>query len=99
MSELMTIARIYALEGEDHLDDVLKILQDEDKLAGVTVMRGIAGYGESGKLHTSSLLDLSLELPLVVEFYDEAERVERVIEKLQAELGLKHIISWQVRSH
>lgn len=95
----ITIARIYTLEGHDSLDLALSILHDEENITGVTVMRGIAGFGADRQVHTSSLLDLSLELPLVLEFYDEPEKVANAISKLQSRLELKHIVSWQAMVH
>ncbi len=65
-SKAITVARVYTLEGHDQLNQVLDILHDEEKIAGITVMRGIAGFGESREIHTSSLLSLSLELPLII---------------------------------
>ena len=94
----VTIARIYTLEGHDHLNQVLDILQKQ-QLIGVTVVRGIAGIGASGEVHTSSLLNLSLELPLVIEFHDEPEKIDEVIEVLKNQLDLKHIVSWPAHSH
>ncbi len=91
----ITIARIYTLEGHDHLNQALDILHDEENILGVTVTRGIAGYGKDRKVHTSSLLSLSLELPLIIEFYDEPEKMARVIEVIQSKLDFKHIVSWQ----
>ena len=98
-SRQVTIARVHTLEGHDHLNGVLDILRDEEKIIGVTVVRGIAGYGVSGIIHTSSLLNLSLELPLIIEFYDDTEKVEKAIEKLKSRLDLKHIISWPATAH
>lgn len=97
----ITIARVYTLEGHDHLNRILDILHDQEKILGATVIRGIAGYGASGTraVHTSSLLDLSLQLPLIVEFYDEPEKVARVIEILKCKLDLKHIVSWNAEAH
>lgn len=95
----ITIARVYTMEGRDHLDRVLNILRDEEKIRGVTVMRGIAGMGASRQIHTSSLLDLSLELPLVIEFYDEPLKIEKAIHALQSRLKLKHIVSWPATAH
>jgi PII-like signaling protein len=99
MSKEITIARVYTLEGHDQLNHVLDILHDEEGILGATVIRGIAGYGVSREIHTSSLLNLSLELPLIVEFYDETEKVLQAIEKLKNRLALKHIISWSVTAH
>ena len=94
----ITIARVYTLEGHDHLNQTLEILQ-RAKIAGVTVIRGIAGIGSTGELHTSSLLSLSLELPIIIEFHDEPEKIESIIATLKAKLDLKHIVSWPVTAH
>lgn len=98
-SKTITIVRVYALEGHDHLNLALNILHDEENITGVTVLRGIAGFGADRQVHTSSLLDLSLELPLVLEFYDEPEKVANAITKLQTRLGLKHIVSWTATAY
>lgn len=98
-SRQVTFVRVFTLEGNDHLNRALDILRDEEKIIGVTVVRGIAGYGASGVIHTSSLLNMSLELPLVIEFYDEHEKVKKAIDKLKSRLDLKHIISWHAVAH
>lgn len=95
----ITIARIYTLEGHDHLNKALTILRDQENIAGVTVIRGIAGYGANHEIHTSSLLSLSLELPLIIEFYDAPEKVSKTIEILKAKLDLEHIVSWPATAH
>ena len=68
----ITFVRIYLTEGEGRMESLLKRLHDEEKVQGVTVFRGISGVGSSGKLHSSSLLDMSLDLPLVVERHNSA---------------------------
>jgi uncharacterized protein len=95
----VTIARIYTLEGHDQLNQALDILRDEEKIFGVTIIRGIVGFGENREVHTSSLLTLSLELPLIIEFYDEPEKVENAIQILKSRLDFKHIVSWSATSH
>ena len=95
----VTIARVYTLEGHDQLNQALDLLHDEEKIFGVTIIRGIAGFGENREVHTSSLLTLSLELPLIIEFYDEPEKVEKAIQVLQSRLDLKHIISWPAMAY
>lgn len=95
----ITIARIYTLEGHDQLNHALDILRDEEKMIGVTVFRGIEGIGASGQLHSSSLIDLSLDLPVIIEFYDEPEKVTRAIQALQSRLDFKHIVSWPATAH
>ena len=95
----VTIARAYSLEGHDELNQALNILRDEEKILGVTIIRGIAGFGDNREVHTSSLLTLSLELPLIIEFYDVPEKVANAIQVLQSKLQLKHVISWPAVIH
>ncbi len=45
-------------------------------LAGATVIRGLEGFGAHSRLHTTRILRLSEDLPVVVEIVDEAERIE-----------------------
>lgn len=46
-------------------------------LAGATVLRGIEGFGASQHVHTTRLLSLSEDLPVVIIIVDEAERIEQ----------------------
>ena len=92
----VTMVRVYLTEAEAHLSALLKQLNDEHKVRGVTVFRGIAGFGQSGKMHSSSLLDVSLDLPVVIEFFDEPEKATAVIESLYPKVGAGHIVSWPV---
>ncbi len=47
----------------------------EMHLAGATVLRGPMGFGKSSRVHTSKILRLSLDLPLVIEIIDTEEKV------------------------
>jgi len=90
----VTMVRIYLTESQRILDTLLKQLHDEEKVMGVTVFRGISGFGKSGKMHIVSLLDLSLNLPLVIEFFDTPQRVEAILDHLQNLLEPRHIVTW-----
>lgn len=48
-------------------------------LAGATVLRGTAGFGANRRVHTTKLLELSMNLPLVVEIVDTADKVQRLL--------------------
>ncbi len=90
----VTMVRVYLTEERAHLSKLIKRLNDEHRVRGVTVFRGVAGFGQSGEIHSSSLLDVSLDLPVVIEFFDEAEKAAVVIEELYTIVGSGHIISW-----
>jgi uncharacterized protein len=47
--------------------------------AGATVVRGMAGFGASSVIHTASLLDLSADLPIVIEVVDDQAHVDRLL--------------------
>jgi hypothetical protein len=51
----------------------------EEGLAGATVVRGIEGFGADSHLHTSRILRMSEDLPIVIEIVDEAERVDAIL--------------------
>lgn len=46
--------------------------------SGVTVLRGITGFGKESKIHSSDLLALSSDLPIVIEIVDEPEKIEEL---------------------
>ncbi len=54
----------------------------QEGLAGATVLRGIEGFGAKSHLHTSRILRLSEDLPLVVEVVDKADNIQRVLPML-----------------
>ena len=47
----------------------------EQGLAGATVLRGLMGFGANSRIHTSKILRLSLDLPIVVEIVDTPEKI------------------------
>lgn len=90
----VVMVRIYLTEGEHLMKKLLARLHDEDKVQGVTVFRGISGFGRSGKVHSATLLDLSLDLPLVIEFFDTPDKVKRILTHLKDVLPPGHVVSW-----
>ena len=48
-------------------------------LAGATVLRGIEGFGAHSRIHSSRILRLSEDLPVVIELVDSAENIDRVL--------------------
>ena len=59
----------------------------QEGLAGATVVRGIEGFGADSRLHTSRILRLSEDLPVVVEIVDTPEQIDRVVPILDEMVG------------
>ena len=90
----VTMVRIYLTEGDHQLHKLLDFLNKEEHVRGVTAFRGIAGFGESGKVHEASLIDIAMDLPLVLEFFDLPERAEKIMRDLNQMVGPGHIVNW-----
>lgn len=90
----VTMVRLYCTEGQGKLKDILSRLHDDFRVRGVTVFRGVAGFGASGELHSSGLLDLSLDLPQVIEFFDEQVKVAEILSELSSSFEPGHVVSW-----
>lgn len=67
--------------GEDDKDDgrplyeAIVLKAREMHLAGATVLRGALGYGHSSRLHTTKILRLSEDLPLVIEIVESEDKI------------------------
>lgn len=90
----VTMVRIYLHEAKGRVAELLRYLHDECKVRGVTVFRGVTGFGETGKYHSSTLMDMSLDLPVVVEFYDDTSKVAATLEHLDTLVKPGHIVHW-----
>ena len=95
----ITIARIYLTEGKHVHKKILDRLHNEEKVKGVTMFRAVSGYGNSGVVHEATLVDLSLDLPLVIEFFDSDEKIKRVINDLKDLVDPDHVITFAAESH
>ncbi len=56
----------------------------ETGMAGATVIRGVLGFGANSRIHTSKILRLSEDLPLVIEIVDTEEKIESFLPELDA---------------
>lgn len=70
--------------GHKPLYEALVLEAKQQAIAGATVLRGILSYGASSRIHTAKLLDLSFDLPIVVEIVDQNEKIEQFLEKANA---------------
>ena len=65
-------------EGKS-LYKALVLKAKELDLAGATVYQGCMGYGANSRIHTASLIDLSADLPIMIEIIDSAEYIEKFL--------------------
>jgi uncharacterized protein len=56
-------------------------------LAGATVLRGPVGFGRSARLHTTKVLRLSQDLPIVIEIVDAEDRINTFLPELEKLMG------------
>ncbi len=81
-----TLMRIHIGEsdkwrGKPLYEAIVELLRKE-KFSGVTVLRGVAGYGGSSIYHTDKILRLSQDLPIILEVVESTERIEQILPRL-----------------
>ena len=54
-------------------------LAKELDMAGASVFRGLMGYGANSRIHTASIVDLSGDLPILIELVDSEEYINRLL--------------------
>lgn len=81
------LIRIFLGEGDRYhgrpLYEAILYLAREMNLAGTTVLRGIAGFGADSVVHTTRLLRLSEDLPIVIEVVELPERIEPFVKRVE----------------
>ena len=83
-----TLMRIHIGEsdkwhGKPLYEAIVEMLRKEG-FSGVTVLRGVAGYGGSSVYHTDKILRLSQDLPIILEIVEATERIEQILPRLDA---------------
>src|SRR5258708_28667206 len=78
-----TLMRIHIGESDkwhgQPLHEAIVELLRKDGFSGVTVLRGVAGYGSSSVYHTDKLLRLSQDLPIILEVIETQERIDQML--------------------
>lgn len=77
------LLRIFIGESDKYegkpLYEWLVIKAKENGLAGATAIRGLMGFGANSRIHTSKILRLSLDLPIIVEIVDTHEKIKEFL--------------------
>ena len=90
----VTLVRVYCSEAGHQHQRIIDMLHGDHRVSGVTAFRGIAGFGKSGHIHEAGLLDVSLDLPVIIEFFDRPDKVAKVLPLINEMLGPGQIVSW-----
>lgn len=94
----MVFVRVYVTESSHLLNKIIHYLKNEAKIRGVSVFRAVSGFGETSE-HSALMLDLSLDLPLAIEFFDLKTKIEPVLEYLSSIIKDEHIVFWEVKTN
>jgi PII-like signaling protein len=92
------MVRIYITESSHLLNTIVGYLKNEAKIRGLSVFRAITGFGETGN-HSASLIDLSLNLSLTIEFFDDKEKIFAALNYLNTIVKPEHIVFWNAQAN
>jgi PII-like signaling protein len=73
--------------GHQPLYEAIVLKAREMHLAGATVLRGPLGFGHSSILHTTKILRLSQDLPLVIEIVDTEDKIRDLVAAIEDMIG------------
>jgi len=97
------LLRIFIGESDRHegmpLFEWIVLQARQAGLAGATVLRGMEGFGAQSRLHTTRILRLSSDLPIVVEIVDTREKIEAFLPVIDAAIqeGLATLEKVEIR--
>ena len=94
----VVVVRVYITESSHLLKKIISYLKNDAKIRGVSVFRAISGFGETGD-HNTSFIDLSLDLPLTIEFFDSKNKVDLALDFLKGIIKQEHIIFWDAKTN
>lgn len=77
--------------GGPLVDSVLERAREEG-LAGASVLRGVEGFGHSGRVRTTRFPDVAVDLPVVIQIVDDAPRIDGFLPALRALTGDELVI-------
>ena len=73
-------------DGKPLYTQIVELLRQR-KYAGATAFRGIMSFGANAHVHTDRFLELSADLPIVVECVDTEDRIQAILPELDAMIG------------
>ncbi len=68
--------------GHQPLYEAILFAAKQEGLAGCTVLRGVMSFGASTRVHTAKLIDISADLPIIIEIVDQEEKVNAFVDRV-----------------
>ena len=97
------LLRVYVGESDrwqgKPLYEAIVLKAREMGIAGTTVLRGIMGFGAASRIHTSKILRLSEDLPVVVEIVDSAQKISQLLPEIESMVQEGLVTLENVRMH
>jgi hypothetical protein len=91
LPEESVLLRIFIGEQDRHhhkpLYEAIVMKAREMHLGGATVLRGPMGFGKSSRMHTAKILQLSMDLPIVIEIVDSQDKIDAFLPVLDEMMG------------
>jgi uncharacterized protein len=82
------LMRIFIAEGDRYehrpLYEALVEMLRKEGFAGATVLRGVSGFGAHSVYHSQKLLDLSADLPMIIEAVENEDKINSVMPRIDA---------------
>ncbi len=91
INEQGVLLRIFIGDSDRHkrrpLYEAIVYKAKELGLAGATVLRGVEGFGANSVVHTAGLVEMSTDLPIVIEIVDTEEKIQTLLPHLETMVG------------
>jgi len=87
------VTRVYLSEESPVLNELFDFLH-EQQIKGATIYRGVKGFSANGKTRETRLLDFHMDLPMVLEFFDEPARVDEILNNFRHKIAAGHVLQW-----
>lgn len=96
-SQVMVV-RVYVTESKAHVQRLLTLLHESGLVRGVTVFRGVAGFGSTTFMGMDDE-NPDRDMPVIFEFFDSPKAVEKTIERVRQLIAPHHIVVFPAELH
>lgn len=96
---LVTVVRVYFRSDDHQIDAFIKRLRDWEKVRGLSVFNGTAGFGESVVEKADGSSSRREEEPTVIEFFDDPQKIHTLLAHVAGSIKPRHMVWWPATVH